>query len=104
MQRSSSVQLEYVMFSGQGISDAPSRRIPTAKIPQEVHVGYSALKKICVFAVVGCVTFSSYFSCFPFYAEHVFRRRWSKYKFTINFERASNAYFKEIICWKKYIT
>ena len=78
MQRSSSVQLEYVMFSGQGISDSPSRRIPTAKIPQECHVGYSALEKIRVFAVVGYVTLSNYFSCFPFYAEHILRSRWTK--------------------------
>ena len=66
------------MFSGQGISDSPSRRIPTTKIPQEVRVRYSALEKTRVFAVVGYVTLSNYFSCFPFYAEHILRSRWTK--------------------------
>ena len=61
MQRSSSVQLEYVMFSGQGISDSPSRRIPTAKIPQECHVGYSALKKICVSQLLDMLRFRATF-------------------------------------------
>ena len=41
---------------------------------------------------------------FPFYAEHILRSRWAKSSFTITFERASNAYFKEILCWKKSIT